>query len=65
VVNSSEIELSPLYLPKPNFSTFEEYFIHVCVTVAFYLASNNEIEASFIEQPLDEDPMLFVLSLAA
>jgi len=34
-------------------------------TVAFYRASNNEIEASLIEKSLDEDSMLFVLSLAA
>jgi hypothetical protein len=33
--------------------------------MTFYLASNNEIETSFIEQPFEEDPVLFVLFLPA
>lgn len=54
-----------LYLPKPIFCTFERYLIQISVTVAFYLASNNEIEASFTEHPFEEDPVLIVLSLPA
>ena len=44
-----------IYIKTKFFSTF--------LTVALYLASNNEIEASFTEHPLDEDPVLIVLLL--
>jgi len=56
-----------LYLSQPKFSTLltlfhpYQYRAHTH-TVAFYRASNNEIEASFIEHFFEEDFVLLVLS---